>query len=460
MTYGQQIKQARERVHLTQEELAEELDVSRQAVSKWEADKSRPAAGKLTALSAVLDIPTEVWAAIDEQEAEAARRANPLQKKLCFWRSCSAVLALGLCLSLGISAFGLASSPPAESSSLSANPSNRLDPAVAFPEAIAFGEEETLSLEDLSAVDPGDPADLPFLHHPAELEQHILWQDFFGSQIEPNTVFLQAVKANPIQENGTTFSDVYLLWRRGEESGILCRLAENNHYINTSPESSWQAEPFTHVMGQSGFKLSLAIGMNAAVNCYVALGDDGLPYVLAYLDSGGTETMDVDLDEDGEKELVSQSGTVPVWDIWVKGEGAVKQYTLYSNHCPVSRLSFQPDKGGFVVTDDQGEVLVRYLLKEGQLVRQPKTTYTALDYPDAVGTILHFPSDHPDPDQVLFRENGVQITRRQQIYLALQELFHLTGQRLPACFCAVDENGLVRLSTQAEGLESQCFCIM
>ena len=37
MTYGTIIKQAREDERLTQEQLAEQLDVSRQAVSKWEA---------------------------------------------------------------------------------------------------------------------------------------------------------------------------------------------------------------------------------------------------------------------------------------------------------------------------------------------------------------------------------------------------------------------------------------
>ena len=41
MTYGTRIKQAREDLRLTQEQLAEQLDVSRQAVSKWEAEIGR-----------------------------------------------------------------------------------------------------------------------------------------------------------------------------------------------------------------------------------------------------------------------------------------------------------------------------------------------------------------------------------------------------------------------------------
>ena len=76
MTYGTRIKQAREDLRLTQEQLAEQLDVSRQAVSKWEADLSRPTREKLDRLSDILDIPPETWAQIDA-ELEAA--APPLE---------------------------------------------------------------------------------------------------------------------------------------------------------------------------------------------------------------------------------------------------------------------------------------------------------------------------------------------------------------------------------------------
>lgn len=459
MSYGTRIKTAREGAHLTQEELAEQLDVSRQAVSKWEADKSRPAAGKLELLSQVLDIPLEDWAAIDAQEAAAAQRTDPRTKQLRFWKGCTAALALGLCLSLGLSAYLLTRTiPPAEQSPQDAQ---TLDPSVVFPKAIPFHEEETYSPEELAAVDPGDPADLPFLHNEAELEQHTIWRDFFGSQIDSSTVFLRAVKANPIwEENGTVFHDVYLLYEKGDQKEILCRLAEYNHYITTSSDSSWQAGPFTHVLGADGFKLTLSIGLSAAVNCYVTLGDDGLPHVIACLVSGGTHTMDVDLNDDGEREIVSQGGGVPVWEVYARSGDAFSHSTLYSNSCGVSRLSFQPENGGFVVTDQQDQVLVRYLLADDQLVRQPQTTYTAQDYPDAVSTVLHFPEGHPEPDEVLVRENGIRITRRQQVYLAIQELYNLTGQPLAECFCSVDDSGLVRLSTQEDGLKKQSFCVM
>ena len=42
MTYGAEIKRGREAMRMTQEQLAEVIGVSRQAVSKWEMDLSRP----------------------------------------------------------------------------------------------------------------------------------------------------------------------------------------------------------------------------------------------------------------------------------------------------------------------------------------------------------------------------------------------------------------------------------
>ena len=51
MTYGERIKQGREEKELTQEQLAESLDVSRQAVSKWESGASDPSTANLLALA-------------------------------------------------------------------------------------------------------------------------------------------------------------------------------------------------------------------------------------------------------------------------------------------------------------------------------------------------------------------------------------------------------------------------
>lgn len=56
MSLGEQIKQARENKNLSQEELAEKLGVTRQAVSKWENDISIPQGINRELISQVLEL--------------------------------------------------------------------------------------------------------------------------------------------------------------------------------------------------------------------------------------------------------------------------------------------------------------------------------------------------------------------------------------------------------------------
>ena len=56
ITLGEKLKSARKSVGLTQEQLAEKLLVSRQAVTKWEADKGMPDIENLRQLSKLLNI--------------------------------------------------------------------------------------------------------------------------------------------------------------------------------------------------------------------------------------------------------------------------------------------------------------------------------------------------------------------------------------------------------------------
>ena len=58
ITLGEKLKSARKRVGLTQEQLAEKLLVSRQAITKWEADKGMPDIENLKQLSKLLNITT------------------------------------------------------------------------------------------------------------------------------------------------------------------------------------------------------------------------------------------------------------------------------------------------------------------------------------------------------------------------------------------------------------------
>lgn len=55
-TFGQKLRDARKKAGLTQEQLAEKLAVSRQAVAKWEADKGLPDVENWKTLSRVLNV--------------------------------------------------------------------------------------------------------------------------------------------------------------------------------------------------------------------------------------------------------------------------------------------------------------------------------------------------------------------------------------------------------------------
>ena len=56
---GEVIKEHRTRCGMTQEFVAEQLGISRQAVSKWENGTSEPTTSNLLALAQLFDIPAE-----------------------------------------------------------------------------------------------------------------------------------------------------------------------------------------------------------------------------------------------------------------------------------------------------------------------------------------------------------------------------------------------------------------
>lgn len=63
LTTGQRIAECRKEKGLSQEALGEKMGVSRQAISKWEADAAMPDVDKLIALSRLFSITQEFWAA-------------------------------------------------------------------------------------------------------------------------------------------------------------------------------------------------------------------------------------------------------------------------------------------------------------------------------------------------------------------------------------------------------------
>ena len=56
MTFGEKIKEARKQCALSQEQLAEKMNVSRSAIAKWETDKGLPDLDNLKMLSSFLNV--------------------------------------------------------------------------------------------------------------------------------------------------------------------------------------------------------------------------------------------------------------------------------------------------------------------------------------------------------------------------------------------------------------------
>ena len=84
MTLGERIAYYRKKAGYSQEGLAEQLNVSRQAISKWETGEATPDAERIIALAAVLGISTDTLllgkeepAANPYTEAETVRQPAP-----------------------------------------------------------------------------------------------------------------------------------------------------------------------------------------------------------------------------------------------------------------------------------------------------------------------------------------------------------------------------------------------
>ena len=75
MTLGENIKEQRTAHGLSQETLAQEMGVSRQAVTKWEADQSAPSSEKLIALAKLFRV------SLDELVGNEVTRGEPSQSK-------------------------------------------------------------------------------------------------------------------------------------------------------------------------------------------------------------------------------------------------------------------------------------------------------------------------------------------------------------------------------------------
>ena len=76
MSFSENLKQIRKEYHLSQEELAELLDVSRQAVYKWEQGQGYPEVEKLLLLSTKLNISLDALMSVEINGSTATKNEN------------------------------------------------------------------------------------------------------------------------------------------------------------------------------------------------------------------------------------------------------------------------------------------------------------------------------------------------------------------------------------------------
>lgn len=71
MTFGMKLQQLRKAAGLSQEQLAEMLDMSRQAISKWETDQSVPDADKLIQLCRIFQVSADTLLGLSSEKPES-----------------------------------------------------------------------------------------------------------------------------------------------------------------------------------------------------------------------------------------------------------------------------------------------------------------------------------------------------------------------------------------------------
>ena len=114
MTLGEKLTQARTAIGLTQADVAARLNVSRQAVSRWESGQSKPSTERLLALGELYGVSIDqllntgnveelvMEAASDFPEAEPAETAIPKKRRIRVWLKYIAAVLCGALLMLAI----------------------------------------------------------------------------------------------------------------------------------------------------------------------------------------------------------------------------------------------------------------------------------------------------------------------------------------------------------------------
>ena len=430
MTLGQRIRERREALGLSQEQVAEKMGVSRQAVGKWESDDARPSTDNLLRLAALLEL--EVQELATGGSAPPSGRAFPWRWAALGSAGLSLVLALALFLSLSRLSAGEAGPDGADSSGQTGQISQ------GAPESLPLTRER---LYDFTPVLTENAPAGEVL--PGDWAERVLCELPLGEG---------ALRAVAVPSAGQEFDPAqYDLWAvarsRPEESWIaLCRFGENCQ----RPEEL-QSAVFLSTLGYDrGWRLTLPASAwdeadHAAFSYYFAADGAGQPVLAFTDDSGYTER---DLDGDGERELISLCtyGWGQILEIYDRAGDGFYRYSLQTAG---TSQEFGLDEAGlYQLAAPEGPRFSRLL--DSALVRSDLAgtggdpAWDTLT-PDVMDVTVSFVcgqfSHGQDPDAVPGADSlgRAMPTDRQYARLALQCLYDLTGWKPDSVWCLATE---------------------
>ena len=87
MTLGELLKERRLHHELSQEQVADYLGISRQAVAKWEGNQSSPSADNLLALSTLYQVSLDELVGIPQEIPQAEKKARASQEILSLYEA-------------------------------------------------------------------------------------------------------------------------------------------------------------------------------------------------------------------------------------------------------------------------------------------------------------------------------------------------------------------------------------
>lgn len=106
MTLGVRLQELRKSHNLSQEQLAEKLDVSRQAVSKWESSQANPDINNIVKLSNLYEVSTDYLLTGKEHDSQAVSKEQMVDKK-SFKKLQGLPSSIRLAIAILITAFGI-----------------------------------------------------------------------------------------------------------------------------------------------------------------------------------------------------------------------------------------------------------------------------------------------------------------------------------------------------------------